>query len=262
MNFFDIFSSKESLNEANKVFQRKESRVKSEKDLKKRYGEGVEDFSQLASGFGLFGSNAISGFNSFYKKYLDSSFKNELEKLNEYRNMARFPEISEVIEDIVYESTQKDINGDILKLHIVDSDLESNENVVKNLYAEFDNLFYKRIDIPKKLDELFYSYYVDGKVYYEIVVDENSPKKGVTAIKKLPTETMDFSWNPVSGKFNFFVQYLASRGKTPRSFEEAQKAEDLISFYPKQIRLYWLRSIWNGRKERCYRILRKSKTTI
>ena len=84
-------------------------------------------------------------------------------KLNEYRNIARYPEVAEVLEDIVYESTQKDVNGDIIKLHIVDSELEANENVVKNIYNEFDNLFYKRIDIPKKLDELIYTYYVDRK---------------------------------------------------------------------------------------------------
>lgn len=240
MGIFNIFGNKKneedlSLNEANKIFAKRDTNATSLKDLKRRYGEGVEDFSQLTSGFGLYGSNEILGFNSFYKKYLDSSFKNEAEKLTEYRNIARYTEVSEVLEDIVYESTQRDTNGDLLKLHIVDSELEGNENIVKNLYNEFENLFYKRIDIAKKIDELLYTYYVDGKVFFEIVVDESKPKSGVQNIKKLPTETMDFSWNPVSGKYNFFVQYFKAQGKLPKSIEDGMKKEDLVVFYPKQI---------------------------
>ena len=46
---------------------------------------------------------------------------------------------------------------------------------------------------------------------------------------------MDFSWNPISGKFNFFVQYLKAQGKLPKSIEDAEKKQDLITFYPKQI---------------------------
>lgn len=106
---------------------------------------------------------------------------------------------------------------------------------MKNIFQEFNNLFYKRIDIGKKLDDIFYSYYIDGRVYWENIADENKPKLGIMNIKKLPTETMDFSWNPITGKYNFFVQYMKPSGRLPRTIEEAEKSEDTIAFYPKQI---------------------------
>ena len=59
-------------------------------------------------------------------------------------------------------------------------------------------------------------------------------KHGITGLKILQSETMDFKMNQ-SGKVEFFVQYLKKDGKLPATFEEAEKDNNLIVFYPSQI---------------------------
>ena len=264
MAFWDSWFKNESndvLDEALQPFAGKQSsKEKKIEDLKRRHGEGIEDFSQVASGFGIFGSSDVKLFNSFYKKFIDFSYKNELDKMYDYRMIARYPEIAEVLEDIIYESTQKDVDGNVINLEIVDDDLLNNENIVKNIYDEFEKLFYKRIDIAKKIDDLLYSYYVDGRVYWENIIDIKKPKNGILNIKKLPSETMDFSWNPITGKYNFFVQYLKKIGKLPATLEAIEKnQEEMIGFYPKQITYLDYGQYGQGGKKEIFGYLEKAK---
>ena len=55
MGLFDWFTKSsnndDSLDEANKVFKKRDTTVSTMGELKKRYGEGVEDFNQLTSRF-------------------------------------------------------------------------------------------------------------------------------------------------------------------------------------------------------------------
>lgn len=59
-------------------------------------------------------------------------------------------------------------------------------------------------------------------------------KTGITDIKILPCETMDFKIGD-SGRIEFFVQYLKKDGKLPSTLEEAEKDPNIIAFYPSQI---------------------------
>lgn len=262
MAFWDKWftDSEEELDEALKPFAGKQtSKAKSIKDLKQRHGEGIEDLSQIASGFGVYGTNEVKSFNTFHKKFIDFSYKSEIDKIVEYRNIARYPEIGEVLEDIVYESTQRDTDGNIIKLDIVDSGLLDNKNICKNIYDEFEKLFYRRIDITKKIDDLFMSYYIDGRVYWEHIIDVNKPKNGILNIKKLPNETMDFSWNPLTGKYNFFVQYLKKVGRLPANIDQVKESDEMVTFYPKQITYLDYGQYGSGGKKDIIGYLEKAK---
>jgi hypothetical protein len=79
------------------------------------------------------------------------------------------------------------------------------------------------------------SYYIDGRLFYERIIDPNNKKKGIIGVKQLPSETMDFNYDPVTGKILFFVQHLSNRPKQVSSIEEAEKEKGMIGFYPNQI---------------------------
>jgi len=237
MGFFDFFKKKnyESLDEASKPFEKKSSSY-SNKNIRTRHGEGIEDFTSYANAYGVFGSNEVNSFNMFHKKYIDSAYEDELQKIYEYRNISRYPEIAEVIEDAVYESTQLDLDGNLIRLNIVDEELARNDNIVKNITDEFEKLFYKRLDINTKIEDLMMGYFIDGRVYWENVIDTKKPKNGIINIKKLPTDSMDFVYNPITGKPEFFVQNVTGKGgKIPQTIEAAEKNDKFITFYPKQI---------------------------
>lgn len=198
-----------------------------------RSGEGFEDIDFILNGQ----YNAL-GFNSFYRTYINQTFQNELERLKFYRDMSQYPEIADVLEDAAMESTQEDYDGDIIKLNIIDEELNSNKNVAKNLHREFNDLFYKKIKIKYYMWDLMYHYFVDGKVYFEHVINKNRPKDGILDIKRLPAETMDFEFDPITGKITAYYQYLSLRPKQkPPTIEDAKKDESIIVFYPDQVSL-------------------------
>jgi hypothetical protein len=200
---------------------------------KARQGEGFEDID-----FILHGQYNSLGFNSFYNTYINKSFENELQRLKAYREMSAYPEIADVIEDAAMESTQEDMNGRVVELQIVDEDLLSNKNVVSNVQKEFRELFYRKTKIKWEIWNLMYNYFVDGKVYFEHLVDQNNPKGGLIGIKRLPSETMDFEYDPITGNIVAYYQYLAQRPRQrPPTVKDANEDPTIIVFYPEQISL-------------------------
>ena len=216
-----------------KAFQGMGKYNRSLKTITAQRGEGWETLADIPG----FSSVQVQGFNLFYNTYINRVFEHELQRIEEYRSMATTPEVSDVIEDAVNESTQEDDVGDVFHLEIIDKDLQTNENIVKNLKKEFNDLFREKLDMKDKVWDLLWSYYIDGRVYYERVVDKNKPKMGIINIKKLPTETMDFFYDPLSGDIIAYLQYTKPKTKKPVSIEEARKRDgkDLILFDPNQI---------------------------
>lgn len=216
------------LNEEIKSFKNKDNQL-TNKQLDKQSGEGIEDLS--ISGYGVSG---LSSFNQFYSQYINKKHENEVSKIFNYRNMTNNPEISDVVEDAVNESLQSDSEGYVINFKISDESVTNKENAMKNINNEFYDLFYNKINIEYKIWDLFYTYYVDGRVFTENVINEANQKQGLIDLKKLPSETMDVVYNKY-GKIDFYVQYLKKNFKKPRDFEEAKKDENIIVFYPAQI---------------------------
>lgn len=203
----------------------------------------TELFTNMGEGFEYVGKSFNNGglkhFLNFHDQYLERGFENEVARIMDYRRMSSMPEIADVIEDAVIESTQEDLNGDILTLDITDEEIAENENIVKTLNDEFDNLFVKKLKIGDIIWDLFKTYYIDGRVFYERIINEKDKAKGIQTLRRLPSETMDFEFDFKSGKIIAFYQYLSSNKTRPINLEEAKKREanekDIIIFEPSQI---------------------------
>jgi hypothetical protein len=165
-----------------------------ERPAKQRYdekGEGWENLQQIP-GIGHVG---LGSFNMFYQTYVNRMYENEYSKIMSYREMAEFPEIADVIEDATNESTQVDHNDKLLNLEILDAELSSNENIVKNITKEFQNLFYQQLDnFTDTMWDMFRSYYIDGRIFYERVINEKKPAEGIK--RKRKQERMLFCLTP------------------------------------------------------------------
>jgi hypothetical protein len=134
-------SKNKRLDEETKAFK---SKIK---PTKENTGEGIEDFG--LTGISL--KNSLNSFNLFYDNYINKAYKNEIAKIQNYRGMAAAPEIADVIEDAVIESTQTDKENKVLSITFVDKDIKDNENKIKVLKEEFDDLFLNRLKISKIL---------------------------------------------------------------------------------------------------------------
>jgi len=194
-------------------------------------GEGWENIN-LISGFGNVG---LSSFDLFYNNLLNKSFESERQRILGYREMAEMSEIADVIEDATNESIQEDEDGKLLHLEIIGDELNNNENIIRNINKEFDELFYKRIDTTNILWDMFRNYMIDGRVYYERVINKNKKTKGIINMKRLPSESMDYLYDPLTGEIELFYQYLNPKSKKPLNKEDALKRKDIVVFYPDQI---------------------------
>ena len=221
------------LQEEIKAFQGKGQYKTNLKKILATKGEGWETVAEIPG----YGATQMQSFNVFYSTYINRVFENELQRIEEYRSMAMTGEVSDVIEDAVNESTQEDDIGEVFHLVIKDKALQKNDNIVKNLKAEFHDLFREKLCMKDKIWDLLWTYYIDGRVYYERIINTQHPKEGFVNIKKLPTETMDYFYDPISGKIIGFVQYTRPRTKKPATIDEARKRDgkDLIFFDPNQI---------------------------
>lgn len=227
----------ESIEEATKEFAHVGLRQTPEEQAASK-GEGWESIHQIPG----VGHLSLQSFNSFYSNYIDRMYENEVGKIFTYREMAAFTEVADVIEEATNESTQVDQDDKVIHLEIIDPELAKNENIVNNLNKEFNNLFYNQFsnaqdNFQDKLWDMVRSYYIDGRVYYEKVINTNDKTKGIVNLKKLPAETMDYIYNPTNGEIEVFMQYLrkAQGVQRPKTIEEAEKREDVILFYPEQI---------------------------
>ncbi len=217
----------EPIVEAQKPFAKKGQSAISDQAVVQTSGEGYEYTEHPYS------SISMSSFNMFYESYLNKAHKTEVDKIEAYRDMAEMPEIADVIEDITIESTQEDFDGKTIHVELVDEEMKKNDNMVQNIEDEFQKLFYENMQFNHIIPDLIRSYFIDGRVFYERLINPNKPSEGIRGIKKLPAESMDFEYDPKTLKITRFFQYLTKQAKRPMPGEV--DTPGVVFFHPEQI---------------------------
>jgi hypothetical protein len=120
--------------------------------------------------------------NAYYGTYVDleGAVRNELELITRYREMSNHPELDQAIDDIVNEAITHDVTG--RTVDIVLDKLKQPEGVKKKIAEEFENVL-KMLNFSNLADDLFKRWYIDGRIYYQVVVDENKPKEGIQELR-------------------------------------------------------------------------------
>ena len=120
--------------------------------------------------------------NAYYGTYVDleGSVRNELELITRYREMANHPELEMAIDDIVNQAISHDKSGKCVD--IVLDKLKQPESVKKKIKEEFDNVL-KMLNFGNLADDLFKRWYIDGRIYYHVLVDESKPKEGIKELR-------------------------------------------------------------------------------
>ena len=120
--------------------------------------------------------------NAHYGTYvdLDGSVRNEIELITRYREMSNHPECDMAIDEIVNEAISHTENGEIVKI-VVDN-LKQPEAVKKKIIEEFKNI-QKMLNFSNLADDLFKRWYIDGRIYYHVIVNDKDPKKGIQELR-------------------------------------------------------------------------------
>ena len=119
---------------------------------------------------------------AYYGTYvdLDGTAKNEVELISRYREMAMQPEIEAAIDDIVNEAICQDDDGKNIKI-VLDS-LEQPEKIKTAIRNEFATLL-KLLNYNNLAQDIFRRYYVDGRMYYHIIIDRENPLQGIRELR-------------------------------------------------------------------------------
>ena len=119
---------------------------------------------------------------SYYGTYvdLDGIVRNEIELITRYREMSMQPELESAIDDIVNESIVNDDNGQALEINL--DDLKQPDAIKKKIMEEFDYIL-KLLNFGNMGHDIFRRWYIDGRLFYHVVIDETSPAKGIQELR-------------------------------------------------------------------------------
>lgn len=110
---------------------------------------------------------------------LDGTVRSEAELVTKYREMALQPECDSAIDEIVNESIAID-EKNLVK--IVLDDLNISPQLKSVISAEFLNCL-KIVDFNKYAYEIYRRWYIDGRLYYHVVIDDKNPKEGIKELR-------------------------------------------------------------------------------
>jgi hypothetical protein len=117
-----------------------------------------------------------------YGQYMDleQSSKTEGELVTRYRRMAMQPECENAIDDIINESIVYDADSHITEINVDKVDVS--ESIKKQIREEFDNIK-DVLDFERQGYEIFRHWYIDGRLYFHIIIDEEDVKSGIQELR-------------------------------------------------------------------------------
>ncbi len=119
---------------------------------------------------------------AYYGTYvdLDGTAKNEVELISRYREMAMQPEIESAIDDIVNEAICQDDDGKTIA--IVLDNLKQPDKIKESIKKEFQNVL-RLFNYNQMAQDIFRRYYIDGRMYYHIIIDRENPTEGIKELR-------------------------------------------------------------------------------
>lgn len=156
------------------IFRRKEKEEKVQSFVPKDDDTGATTIS-AASG-GAYGTYVD----------LDGTVRSEADLVTRYRDMSLHPECDSAIDEIVNESisidedTIVDINLDELKID------DKIKEIIRNEFYQCLRI----IEFNKYAYDIYRRWYVDGRLYYHVVIDPSNPKNGIKEIRYIDPRKM------------------------------------------------------------------------
>ena len=119
-----------------------------------------------------------------FATYLDmeGAAKNEMDLIQRYRQMALFPEAELAVDDIVNEAIVCDREESPVSINL------ENVNLSPDIKEKIQENFIEVIDLLRMRDggyDTFKKWYVDGRLYYHIIIDPNNTKRGILELRPI-----------------------------------------------------------------------------
>ena len=110
---------------------------------------------------------------------LDGTVRTEAELVTKYREMSLQPEIDSAVDEIINESI------DISEENIVQINLDNlkiPDRIKKVIRDEFEVIL-NILNFQSRAYEIYRRWYIDGRIYYHVVIDEKDTKAGIKEVR-------------------------------------------------------------------------------
>ena len=118
----------------------------------------------------------------YYGTYvdIDASARNESELITRYREISKYPDCDNAIEEVVSDAIAAVDSEAPISINL--DDLDQPDRIKKAIRDEFDEIL-SLLDFKDKAHDIFRRWYVDGRVYYQKVINQSKPKLGIQELR-------------------------------------------------------------------------------
>ena len=110
----------------------------------------------------------------------DFRFKSQNELIQTYRDIALHSEVDYAIDEIVNEAFVYDSQEEPVAIQLENTGLD--KSIQNKIRDEFHNII-RLLNFKSNCYEIFRRWYIDGRIYFNIVLDEKKPKEGIKEIR-------------------------------------------------------------------------------
>jgi len=195
----------------------------------------AEDGTQVVAAGGYFASHLD----------MEGNAKTEADLIRRYREISIHPECDMAIEDIVNEAIVSNENKQAVRL--MTDNVPYGRDVKRRLEEEFSEIL-RLMQFNTRGHDLFRRWYVDGRIYFQKIIDTETGKKGITELKYIdprkikkirevrkrrPDGVAPSATNLVDETMEYFL--YNERGVGGASLQGIKIAVDTIAFCPSGI---------------------------
>ena len=131
------------------------------------------------------GSGYVSAAGAHFGTYVDldgEKSKDDKQLIQQYRAVSHHPEVDAAVEDIVNEAITAADNT--APVSLVLDNVETSDNIKKAMQDEFASVL-AMLNFNELGHDLFKRWYVDGRMFHHLVIDEKNPKKGIQEVRPI-----------------------------------------------------------------------------
>lgn len=114
---------------------------------------------------------------------LEGKITNDFDLVSKYRDVALQPEIDFALGDIVNEAIVIDEDDDPIELNL--DNLDGYSEKIKNVLLEEFKTILNLLNFNNRGHEIFRQWYVDGRLYYHLIINEKNPKAGIQEMRNI-----------------------------------------------------------------------------
>jgi len=150
-------------------------------EIRKKQEQPKENLDAFTAPINDDGAVVVAAGGS-YGTYVDleGSAKTEAELVTRYREMSQHPEVDSAIDDIVNEAITTEDETEVVRLNLDNVKFSPQlKKLIEQEFKEIKNL----LDFERQSYDVFKRWYVDGRMYYQAIIDRNDPSAGIKELR-------------------------------------------------------------------------------